>query len=464
MKIRITNNISYLAAGLTVFVVFFLTVFFQAVGFPLVIPLVLLFLGLHLFYFKKARIKLFLHLGLLLSLLLFAIHAFNAYFDIPFLFLPVSSIVIIATLLFGDLQLSFIMSFFTSLLVALVMREPAMLSRLDVMLIYFLGNLAATFTVREARTRGKLLEAGLYIGIIQILCLFLLHPDMGSALNRNNQLFYIWSLALNGFIATFVVLSTLKIFEFLFGVLTNFSLLELSDFNQPLMKRMILEAPGTYHHSLVVSNIAEAAADAIGANALLARVGAYYHDIGKLEKPEYFNENQVVGGNKHDDIVPSISRMVIQNHVPEGMNIGRQYKLNALILDFIPQHHGTSLMYYFYQKALEEAQSQDQVKEENYRYPGPKPQTKETAIVLLADSVEAAIRSLDDPTPPRVAETVRKIVNNKFIDGQLDECNLTLKEIELIAETFTRILSAMYHSRIKYPEKKNGASGNHLHA
>lgn len=455
MKLPIKANISYLNAGLTIFVILSLTLYCQLTGFSLVIPLLLLFLGLHLFFFKKAAIKLFLQLGLLLTLLLFAIHAFNRYLMIPFLFLPVSSIAMLTMLLFSDLQISFLMCFISSILVGLLAEKGLALTCLDATLVYFIGSLTAVFAVRGARTRGKMMEAGLFIGIMQIVSLLLLHPEMSQAMSKEYVLFYVRPLALNGFIAAFVVLSTLKIFEYLFGVLTNFSLLELSDFNQPLLKRMILEAPGTYHHSLVVSNIAEAAADAIGANALLTRVGAYYHDIGKIEKPEYYTENQLVGGNKHDNIEPSISKLVILNHVKEGIEVGRRYKLNPMILDFIPQHHGTSLMYYFYQKALEEAESEDMVKEDNYRYPGPKPQSRETAIVLLADSVEAATRALDDPTPNKVAETVRKIINNKFIDGQLDECNLPLKEIELIAETFTRILGAMYHGRVKYPEKKD---------
>jgi hypothetical protein len=220
---------------------------------------------------------------------------------------------------------------------------------------------------------------------------------------------------------------------------------------------MILEAPGTYHHSLVVSNISEAAADAVGANALLTRVGAYYHDIGKMVKPEYFTENQLAGGNKHDNIEASVSRLVILNHVREGLELAKKYKLNPVICSFINQHHGTSLMYYFYQKALEDAEERTAVKEDAYRYPGPKPQSKETAIVLLADSAEAATRSLEDITPRKIEDLVRKIINNKFIDGQLDECELTLKEIELIAQSFTRVLSAMYHGRVKYPDKKNGS-------
>jgi hypothetical protein len=252
-----------------------------------------------------------------------------------------------------------------------------------------------------------------------------------------------------------VVIATSKIFETIFGEISNFTLLELSDSSHPLMKRMVLEAPGSYHHSLIVSNMAESAADAIGAHALLVRVGAYYHDIGKMVKPEYFTENQVHNDNKHDELEPSMSRLVIFNHIKEGMELAQKYHLNRRIIDFIPEHHGTSVMHYFYQKALSEGHPEG-LQERDYRYPGPKPQSKETAIVLLADSVEGATRALDEHTPQRIEDLVRKVINNKFIDGQLDECNLTLREIDTIASTFVRVLSAMYHGRIKYPEKSNG--------
>jgi putative nucleotidyltransferase with HDIG domain len=206
---------------------------------------------------------------------------------------------------------------------------------------------------------------------------------------------------------------------------------------------------------LIVSNLAEAAADAIDAHSLLVRVGAYYHDIGKMVHPEYFTENQMVTGNKHDELEPSMSRLVIFNHVKEGIELARKYHLNHRIIDFIPEHHGTSLMHNFYQKALAEGQSEG-LEEKDYRYPGPKPQSKETAIVLLADSVEGATRSLEEHTPQRIEDVVRKVINNKFIDGQLDECNLTLREIDTIATNFVRVLSAMYHGRVKYPENSNG--------
>jgi len=444
------TKIDYRISLIIFIVALLLTVFCQVVDFPLIIPLLMLILGGHLFFQRQADYKMYLHLSLLLILIVFTAHAIREYTDFSLLYVPVASVAMLTILLFNDLQLAFFMSFSSSILVSLVWGGD-----LKVMLVFFIGSLTASYTVCDARTRGRLIAAGFYVSIMQVVCMALMNPDIHYLITKEFALDILRPLFINGFISAFVVVATLKIFELLFGVLTNFSLMELSDFNQPLLKRMILEAPGTYHHSIVVSNLAEAAADAIGANSMLCRVGAYYHDIGKMEKAEYFTENQLVGSNKHDNIEPSISRLVILNHVKEGIELAKKNKLNPLIVDFIPQHHGTSLMHYFYQKALEEAEEDASIGEENYRYPGPKPQKRETAIVLLADSVEAATRSIDEANPQKIEEVVRKIINNKFIDGQLDECNITLKEIELIALTFTRILGAMYHSRIKYPEKKS---------
>ncbi len=377
------------------------------------------------------------------------------------LFLPVAGIAMLTMLLFDDLNLAFIMAILSSTFVALILSSSRWLTvlgitPLDAMLIFFIGSLAGVYAVRDARTRGTLIGAGVYVGVIQSVVMVFIHQDLLLPHSSGFLASFIYPLFVSG-IFCIGVLTTLKIFEYLFGVITNFSLLELSDFNQPLLRRMILEAPGTYHHSLVVSNIAEAAADAIGANALLTRVGAYYHDIGKLIKPDYFTENQLAASNKHDTLEPSMSRLVILNHVKEGLELAQKYRLNPIISNFIPEHHGTSLMHYFYQKALTETTDTGEVTEENYRYPGPKPQRKETAIVLLADSAEAATRSLDELSPNRIEEVVRKVINNKFIDGQLDESNLTLKEIETIAVAFTRSLNAAYHGRVKYPELKNAS-------
>lgn len=453
MKNQLKNNPQLVSIGATVLVVALLLAFCYFVDIAMVIPLLLLFMGIHLSFFRKARLKLFLQLGLLLAMLLTATHYISEYAHVSSFYIPVASIAMLTMLLYNDLQLAFLMSFMSSAIAAVLVHGD-----ISLMLTFFVGSLTAAYAVKDARMRGQVINAGLFVGLVQVVCVILASADMQLVFTKGFLLYYVRPLLINGFVVAFVVMATSKIFESWFGLLTNFSLLELSDFNHPLLKRMILEAPGTYHHSLIVSNLAEAAANAIGANALLTRVGAYYHDIGKMLKPEYFTENQLMGGNKHDNLEPTMSRLVILNHVKEGMDLAKKYKLNPMIIDFIPQHHGTSLLYFFYQKALEEAKEEEDVREENFRYPGPKPQSKEAAVLLLSDSVEGATRALDEHTPSKIDEVVRKIVNNKFIDGQLDECNLTLKEIELITSTFSRVLSATYHSRVKYPEKKNGSS------
>jgi cyclic-di-AMP phosphodiesterase PgpH len=421
-------------------------------SYPLIIPLLLFFLGLHLYFVKKANIRLLLNLSLLLAILVFTTHVFRSYPEVSHYYIPIASFAMLTMLLLNDLQITFLMAFIASMIVTLMTG-----GNITFMLTFFLGGLTGAYAVKDARTRSRLLTAGAYVSLMQVLCHLLLNP----VINKVEFMTILKPLLLNGIVCIAVVAFTLRIFETIFGEITNFSLLELSDAsNQRLLKRMIVEAPGTYHHSLIVSNLAEAAADAIGAHGLLARVGSYYHDIGKLVKPEYFTENQLMAGNKHDDLEPSMSRLVILNHVKEGIELARKHRLNQKIVDFIPQHHGTALIFYFYQRALEEAGG-EKIDEENYRYPGPKPQTRETAIVLLADSVEGATRALDEHTPARIQEVVRKVINNKFIDGQLDECNLTLKDIEVIASTFTRVLTAMYHGRVKYPEKK--AANGHQH-
>ncbi|MBN1869686.1 MAG: HDIG domain-containing protein [Candidatus Omnitrophica bacterium] len=438
-----------LAAILTVA----LTVFCYVIEYSLIVPFFLLFLGIHLKCSGTGTIKKFLNLGLLLTLILFTAHVLSHYTEWPAFYIPVAGIAMLTMLLFNDLNLSFLMGLASSVMVSIFLHGD-----FSMMITFFLGSLAGAYSVRDARARDQLISAGLFVSAIHLICLVLFNPHLSMFMDKDFSRNYLYPLAANGFISSFLVVATLKVFEQLFHVLTNFSLLEIADSNRPILKRMALEAPGTWQHSLTVSQLSEAAADAIGANALLTRAGAYYHDIGKIAKSEYFTENQMYMDNKHDYIEPSMSRLVILNHVKEGIELARKNKLHPIIIDFIPQHHGTSLIYYFYQKALEIGEEGKTVSEENFRYPGPKPQTKEAAIILLADSVEGASRALDDPNPTKIEETVKKIVNNKFIDGQLDECGLTLKEIEKISETFIRILSAMFHARIKYPEKKNGIS------
>ncbi len=429
---------------------FGVAVFLFFVSFILDLALALPVLLLVVFIYLKASYKisirhLAIKIGLLLTLITAASYAVVNYSSISYYLLPVSAVSILMVMLFNDLRLALVVTLLSAITTASIISDNFILS-----VVFLSGGLVASLCVGQSRRRSHIIKAGLIAGLIQGVCFALFFPARvwisPEFLNSN-----FIPLVINGIISAFLVIGSLPLFEYLFKVLTNISLLELSDFNQPLLKRMILEAPGTYQHSLVVGSLSEIACEAIGANALLARVGAYYHDIGKLEKAGYFSENQELSLSKHDKILPTMSKLIIVNHVKEGVDLAKKNRLNPLIIDFISQHHGTSLTYYFYCRALEQRETEEEVKEEGFRYPGPKPQTKEIAVVHLADSIEAASRSLDEPTPARIEELVRKIINNKFIDGQLDDCELTLKDLEKIASTFTRVLSAMYHSRIKYP-------------
>jgi cyclic-di-AMP phosphodiesterase PgpH len=364
-------------------------------------------------------------------------------------YLPFSIVPMLAILLFGEPELALLLTIAVSISLASLSDNPFLVTMLSLF-----SGITALLMVRGARKRTRIIKAGLAVGFLQTLLLFCIDRFWFFTPQR-----YLVSF-LNGVISSGIVLGVLPVFEYLFQKVTNISLLELADFNHPLLQRMILEAPGTYHHSLVVGNLSETACQAVGANALLARIGAYYHDIGKLQKPTYFSENQETKGSKHDGLSPTMSKLIIMNHVKEGAELAKKYHLNPSIIDFIMQHHGNSLVYYFYRRALESLEECQQIKEEGFRYPGPKPDTKETAIVLLADSVEAATRALKEPTLPGIEELVRKVINNKFIDGQLDECDLTLKDLEKISSIFIRILSGIYHSRVGYPEEPRSAS-NH---
>ncbi|OGX31080.1 MAG: hypothetical protein A3D27_03235 [Omnitrophica WOR_2 bacterium RIFCSPHIGHO2_02_FULL_46_37] len=381
----------------------------------------------------------------LVLIFLFVLFLFSAYklteYRIPAAYIPVTALAMYVTIFYNDLKLVFAFCVLASYHAGIIAGSSLYLS-----LIFLITAMATAILVFGLRKRSRILSAGCLSGIIQSLLYALAYPPASfSSLAPN---FY------SGIICAIVVAGTLPVLENLFGVVTNISLLELSDFNHPLLKKMILEAPGTYHHSLVVGNLAERAAESIGANSLLARIGAYYHDIGKLTHPEYFMENQRLL-SKHAGLAPSMSKMIIMNHVKEGIELARKYRLKPAIIDFITQHHGNGLVYYFYRKALEEIEQDEKIYEEGFRYPGPRPTSKETAIVLLADSVEAASRVISEPKAAKIEEVVHKVINNKFIDGQLDDCELTLKDLEKIAQVFTHMLSGIYHGRIEYPE------GNH---
>jgi hypothetical protein len=265
-----------------------------------------------------------------------------------------------------------------------------------------------------------------------------------------------------GLAAGLVVLGLLPFIERAFGIVTNISLLELCDVNQPALKRLALEAPGTYTHSLLIGTLAEAAAEAIGASPLLARVGAYFHDIGKVNKPRYYVENWQEEGATHEGLTPQMSRLIITSHVKDGLEMADRLGLPQVIKRFITEHHGTTLVEYFYREAERQhaANGTDAPAEEDYRYPGPIPQSRETAIVMLADAVEGAARSLKEPTPAKLQATVHEMIMKRLLDGQLDASGLTLSDLHTVEQTLTKGLLSVYHGRVPYPaEKAAGEAG-----
>src|SRR6188472_322280 len=333
------------------------------------------------------------------------------------------------------------------------------------------GFTAVSLTL-QVRRRGQLVRAGFCVG----LAIWLLSLAFGligpinwfyPTANDWGMIGFQSALAIgNGILTATLVGGALPILENLFQITTDISWLEASDLNHPLLRRMTIEAPGTYHHSLVVANLAEAAAEAIGANATLCRVCAYFHDVGKLVKPDYFTENMNFERNPHEDLAPTMSALIIIAHVKEGVDLALKHKLNQRIIDIIQEHHGTSLVYYFYKRALQMHEDalaggkimkmrQDdipEVREESFRYSGPKPQTKESAIISLADAIESASRSVEKPTPQKIETLVNEIFEERISDRQLDECDLTLGELKTIADRFRFTLSSMLHSRIAYPK------------
>ncbi|WP_053961008.1 HD family phosphohydrolase [Sulfobacillus thermosulfidooxidans] len=323
---------------------------------------------------------------------------------------------------------------------------------LNVALVSFFGGLAGVFGVSRLSQRYDIIRAGLLVGIVNLMTLLGLDIMEGAGIAQTPTWeTLLWGL-LDGVLAAILAMGSIPFLEGPFGIITSMKLIELSNPNQPLLRKLLVEAPGTYHHSIMVGNLAEQATEAVGGNSLLARVGAYYHDIGKSKRPYFFVDNQFGADNPHDKLAPALSALIISSHVRDGIELARQYHIPDAIINFIREHHGTTLISFFYHKALQ-ADTGEGVLEEDYRYDGPRPQSKETAIVMLADASEATSRTLKQPTPQAIEQVVRKIIKDRLEDGQLDESNLTLKELDIIARTFVRVLTGVFHQRIEYPEK-----------
>lgn len=316
--------------------------------------------------------------------------------------------------------------------------------------IYILFSaLAGVLFLNKLNHRAKILQAGLFTVFINLLTiLMLMYLPNGQFTGLEYGYAFITALV-SGIGSAVLTIGLLPFFEASFGILSPIRLIELSNPNHPLLRKILMEAPGTYHHSVMVANLSEAACEAIGANGLLARVGSYYHDIGKTRRPNFFIENQMHHDNPHDKLPPDKSAQIIIAHVTDGVNILKKHQMPKEIVEIAEQHHGTTLLKYFYHKSC---QDNPETSEADYRYPGPRAQTKESAVVGIADSVEAAVRSMKHPTPEEIESLVKKIISDRVQDGQLDECDLTIKEIEMVSHTLCETLSGIFHSRIEYPE------------
>ncbi len=322
----------------------------------------------------------------------------------------------------------------------------------SVIVISIIGIVLGATALKKVQQRNDIIYSTLYMTVI--LLIITLTIGMISSNNLKENLiqtgYTIIAILLSGILAV----GLLPFFESIFDVVTNIKLLELSNPNQPLMKKLLMEAPGTYHHSMMVANLAEAAAEAVGGNPVIARVGAYYHDIGKTKRPYFFGENQIGRENPHDKITPNLSALIILSHTKDGIELAKEHNIPQVIQDIIVQHHGTTLVKYFYYKSKNESEKPEEIKEEDFRYSGPIPNTKESGILMLADSVEASVRSIPEPTKGKIEEMVNNIIKDKLNSKQLIDCDLTLKDIEIIRKSFLKTLEGIYHHRVEYPTEK----------
>lgn len=365
----------------------------------------------------------------------------------PFL-IPIATVPLLLTLL-SNYRLSIVISVFNSILVAGVVDfDP------EIIILSIVISILGATSLRKMQQRNDILYACIYIAFIAVVLTF----TTGMLLSNNMMMEVLKKSAMaatGSILSGILAVGLLPFLENTFDVVTTVKLLELSNPNNPLLKKLLMEAPGTYHHSVLVANLAEMAAEEVGGNPVLARVGAYYHDVGKTNRPYFFKENQFAKENPHDKITPNLSTLIITSHVKDGVELAKEYGVPVVIQDIIAQHHGTTLVKYFYYKAKKAAENEEDIKEEDFRYPGPIPQTKEAAIIMLADSTEAAVRSIPDPTKGKIEEMVNNIIKDKLYTNQLDNCDLTLRDLDKIRNCFLRTLNGIYHERIEYPTENS---------
>ena len=360
------------------------------------------------------------------------------------------------TCLFMGIEMAIPMALLLAIGTAIIFQN-----RFDIFIYFFLNSLMAAYWIQNCRERKVFIKAGLKLGLLNVILAAVIDVYTGGS--SFFKLLWDWAFAFSGGVGAGIVTAGIApLVEIAFDFTTDIKLLELANLDQPILRRLMLEAPGTYHHSVIVGTMVEAAAAEIGANPLLAKVCGYFHDIGKIKKPLYFIENQADGINRHDKLAPSMSSLILIAHIKDGAEIAKQHKLGHAIIETIRQSHGTSLITYFYEKA-KQLKGEDRVNIDDFRYPGPRPQTREAGLVMLADTVEAASRTLANPTPSRIQGLVQNLISKIFSDGQLDNCELTLKDLHNIAKSFNKILNGIHHHRIEYPERQlliNGKGNN----
>ena len=377
----------------------------------------------------------------LLSLVTTRVFAFVSLFLVPIACSPILMTV------FLDYKVSVIINSLNLMLIAVIAGfDP------QIILVGLVGTIVASTSLKKVSQRNDILYSTAYVAISVSMVVL----SSGILLSNNIKKILIdMSLAaLGAFISGILAIGLLPFLESSFSLVTNMKLLELSNPNSPLLKRLLMEAPGTYHHSVMVANLAEVAAEEVGANPMLVRVGAYYHDAGKIKRPFFFGENQLGGVNPHDKIAPSLSASIIISHVKDGLELAKEYDIPSVVSDMMIQHHGTTLVKYFYYTLKNSSNDPDSIKEEDFKYPGPKPQSKEAAIIMMADSVEAAVRSIQEPTLEKIENMVNNIVKDKLNSDQLNECDLTFRDLEIIKGCFLKVLKGIYHHRIEYPKEK----------
>jgi len=409
--------------------------------------LIAIVLELYLFRFRQeywVRWRRMLLLFLLLVLFILAAKLMVSDQATLSYLLPTAALSMLLTVLLGP-QLAITVTVLFSMVVGFMAGGS-----LELTVYALAGGLIASLSLCRVESLGAFLWAGVYVALANLAVILAFH--LPSQDYTTVQLLTIAGFSLvNGGLSASLTLAGFYLLGTLFDITTSLQLMELARPTHPLLRELLLKAPGTYHHSILVSNLAEEAAGRIGADPLLARVGAYYHDVGKIVRPYFFVDNQVEGINVHERLDPRTSAQIVISHVKDGLDLAKKYRLPSKVRDFIPQHQGTGLATYFYCKAREG--EGDTVNEENFRYPGPKPQTKETAIVMLADSCEAVVRAERPASVEEIEAVVRKVISGKMLDGQLDECDLTLRDLDGIRDAFVSILQGVFHPRIKYPEE-----------